>query len=311
MKILNSFNLKPEQRQALEQAGHVVIDDNQLDQATAQQIDVVYGWHDQSAQVNFDHLRFVQAISAGVDYLQLADFAKHQVLLANTSGIHAEPIAEYVLGVLFTISRGILPPVRAGRQMWTFRQQRPPMTLLKGQTAVIFGTGHIGSTIATKLHALGLHTLGVSAHGRPAAGFEEVVTDANAHTAAQNADILINALPLTSATKHFYNSEFFSGLQNQPLFINIGRGASVDTPALVQALQTQQLRAAALDVVDPEPLPQDSPLWDMDNVLLTPHISGTVPHLRDQVFKIFNDNLQSLIASGQLASHQVDLSRGY
>jgi phosphoglycerate dehydrogenase-like enzyme len=66
-----------------------------------------------------------------------------------------------------------------------------------------------------------------------------------------------------------------------------------------------------LDVVDPEPLPQDSPLWDMDNVLLTPHISGTVPHLRDQVFKIFNDNLQSLIASGQLASHQVDLSRGY
>ena len=151
----------------------------------------------------------------------------------------------------------------------------------------------------------------MSAHGRPAAGFEEVVTDANAHTAAQNADILINALPLTSATKHFYNSEFFSGLQNQPLFINIGRGASVDTPALGQALQTQQLRAAALDVVDPEPLPQDSPLWDMDNVLLTPHISGTVPHLRDQVFKIFNDNLQSLIASGQLASHQVDLSRGY
>ena len=137
---------------------------------------------------------------------------------------------------------------------------------------------------ATKLHALGLHTLGVSAHGRPAAGFEEVVTDANAHSRSK-ADILINALPLTSATKHFYNSEFFSGLQNQPLFINIGRGASVDTPALVQALQTQQLRAAALDVVDPEPLPQDSPLWDMDNVLLTPHISGTVPHLRDQVFK--------------------------
>ncbi len=173
MKILNSFNLKPEQRQALEKAGHVVIDDNQLDQATAQQIDVVYGWHDQSAQVNFDHLRFVQAISAGVDYLPLADFAKHQVLLANTSGIHAEPIAEYVLGVLFTISRGILPPVRAGRQMWTFRQQQPPMTLLKGQTAVIFGTGHIGSTIATKLHALGLHTLGVSAHGRPLQGLRK------------------------------------------------------------------------------------------------------------------------------------------
>ena len=126
MKILNSFNLKPEQRQALEQAGHVVIDDNQLDQATAQQIDVVYGWHDQSAQVNFDHLRFVQAISAGVDYLPLADFAKHQVLLANTSGIHAEPIAEYVLGVLFTISRGILhrfaPVVRCGLSVSNGRQ---------------------------------------------------------------------------------------------------------------------------------------------------------------------------------------------
>lgn len=126
MKILNSFNLKPEQRQALEKAGHVVIDDNQLDQATAQQIDVVYGWHDQSAQVNFDHLRFVQAISAGVDYLPLADFAKHQVLLANTSGIHAEPIAEYVLGVLLRSAAAFYhrfaPVVRCGLSVSNSRQ---------------------------------------------------------------------------------------------------------------------------------------------------------------------------------------------
>lgn len=229
----------------------------------------------------------------------------------NTSGILAEPIAEYVLGVLFTNCRGISPPVRAGRLMWTFRLTRPHMTLLKGTTADFFGTGHIGDSIANKLHALGLHTLGVSAHGRPAAGFEEVVTDEYAHTAETNADILINALPLTSATQHFYNTEFFSGLTKLPLFINIGRGASVDTPALVLALLTQQLRAAALDVVDPEPLPTDSPLWDMGHVLLTPHISGTVPHLRELVFKIFNDNHSSLIDSGLLARLTVDLSRGY
>ncbi|HAJ55392.1 MAG TPA: 3-phosphoglycerate dehydrogenase [Lactobacillus sp.] len=311
MKILNSFSLEPAQRQVLEKAGHTVIEEDQLDATTAQQIDVIYGWHAASATVNYDHLQFVQAMSAGVDYLPLADFAKHHVLLANTSGIHAEPIAEYVLGALFTISRGILPAIRAGRQMCSLRQERPPMTLLKGLTVVIFGTGHIGSTIASKLHALGLHTIGVSAHGRPAAGFEDVVTDAETKRVIRTADIVINALPLTPATRHFYNEEFFAALDRQPIFVNIGRGASVETAALVQALQSQQLRAAVLDVVDPEPLPQTSPLWDMDQVLLTPHISGTVPHLRDQVFKIFNENLQALVSRGQLASHQVDLSRGY
>ncbi|RNE00982.1 glycerate dehydrogenase [Lacticaseibacillus paracasei] len=147
MKILNSFSLKPEQRQTLEAAGHTVIDADKLDAATAQQIDVVYGWNAAATRVNFDRLQFVQAMSAGVDYLPLAELAKHHVLLANTSGIHAEPIAEYVLGVLFTISRGILPAIRADRDIWTLRQERPPMTLLKGKTAVIFGTGHIGQRL--------------------------------------------------------------------------------------------------------------------------------------------------------------------
>ena len=111
MKILNSFSLKPEQRQTLEAAGHSVIDADKLDDATAQQIDVVYGWNAAATRVNFDRLQFVQAMSAGVDYLPLAELAKHHVLLSNTSGIHAEPIAEYVLGVLFTISRCILPAI--------------------------------------------------------------------------------------------------------------------------------------------------------------------------------------------------------
>ncbi|WP_193137445.1 phosphoglycerate dehydrogenase [Lacticaseibacillus paracasei] len=311
MKILNSFSLKPEQRQTLEAAGHTVIDADKLDDATAQQIDVVYGWNAAATRVNFDRLQFVQAMSAGVDYLPLAELAKHHVLLANTSGIHAEPIAEYVLGVLFTISRGILPAIRADRDMWTLRQERPPMTLLKGKTAVIFGTGHIGSTIATKLQALGLHTIGVSAHGRPAAGFDQVMTDVATHEAAGRADVVINALPLTPDTKHFYDEAFFAAASKRPLFINIGRGPSVDMAALTQALKNKQISAAALDVVNPEPLPQDSPLWGMTNVLLTPHISGTVPQLRDKVFKIFNYNLKTLISSGQLASHQVDLTRGF
>lgn len=129
-----------------------------------------YGWHDQSAQEYFDHLRLFQAISAGVDYHSLAVLSKHQVLCANTSGIHAEPMSVYVLCVLLQFSRGIHSPVRAGRQMWTFRQQRPPKSCLKGQTAVILCTGHIGSTMSTKYYALGLQLLCECAHGRPAAG---------------------------------------------------------------------------------------------------------------------------------------------
>lgn len=276
---------------------------------TAGEIDVIYGWGEPAAELiaGFNRVRFVQSTSAGVDYMPLARFEELGIQLANTSGIHAAPIAESVVGMALAFARGLVPVATE----WDGQTRRKSMWELAGQTAVIFGTGHIGTAIAQKLGALGMTVNGVSQHGRPVAGFEEVGTDADAMALAQAADLVVNVMPLTPATHHFFDAAFFAELTRRPLFVNVGRGASVDTNALVQALATGQLRGAALDVVENEPLASDDPLWQTPGLLLTPHVSGTVAHLREKAFAILWPNVLGLLDTGAIVKNVVDLAAGY
>lgn len=265
-------------------------------------IDVILGWNATAAEIiaQPNRVRLVQTMSAGVDYLPLAELREQGILVANTSGIHAEPIAEYVLAGVLAFARGLFPVV-------TNWQQPLSQFALAESQAVVFGTGHIGTAIAKHLHQFGVQVIGVDRHGEPKPEFDQVTTDAQI---AAKADIIVNVMPLTPQTQHYFNREFFSQLKRQPLFINAGRGPSVDEAALIAAL-AHQLEGAVLDVFETEPLPETSPLWQMPNVWLTPHVAGDVAHLRQQVAEIFLPNVASLEATGHLRDHQVNLSTGY
>lgn len=257
-----------------------------------------------------NQLQWLQAISAGVDYLPLTTLKQQHILLSNTSGIHAQPIAEWVLGTLLSYYRGILKAqVRQTQQNW----QRQPSELaqLSNRKLLIFGTGAIGQRIATLASAFGATVTGINHSGHPATGFQQTFALAESQAALAQADVIINALPLTPATTHYFDQTFFQQLTTQPVFINIGRGPSVNEAALQQALKQHQLQFAALDVQQTEPLPQASPLWHQENLLISPHVSGIVEHFKDAVYPIFRHNLQQFLQDGTLAERQVDLDKGY
>lgn len=276
-------------------------------------IDVILGWGSAGHEIlnRTNHVRFIQAMSAGVDYLPLQQIAREHIQLANTSGIHAVPIAEHVLGSVLSFARGLRPTAPLSATEWLDNARREAIWTAAGKTALIYGTGHIGQAIAAALHGIGMHVNGISRRGAAKPHFDRIGTDADSTDFARVADVIVNVMPLTGETRHFFDARYFTALPQKPLFINVGRGASVDQKALVAALEAGRLRGAALDVFEVEPLPTNDPLWQMPNVLVTPHLSGTVPNLRHQVFEIFWPNLLSLAAGQGLVKNEVDLSQGY
>ncbi|WP_353989543.1 NAD(P)-dependent oxidoreductase [Pediococcus argentinicus] len=177
--------------------------------------------------------------------------------------------------------------------------------------ALIYGTGHIGSAISQMLQRFGVKTVGVHRHSNRVDTFDETIKTENAHMKLSQVDFVINTLPLTKETTHMFNADFFEQMNTDGIFINVGRGGSVDTDGLYQALEQHQIKGAALDVVEEEPLPTDSKLWELSNLIITPHVSGTVPHLRREMFKIFYPNLKSFVDNQTLTINQVDLENGY
>lgn len=252
-------------------------------------------------------LRWVQTLSAGIDNLPLTRLQEKGIRLTTVKGIHAEPISESVIGMILAMYRGINESAQEGQ--WFKLTQT--LKMLQGKQVVIYGTGHIGGRIAEILTVFHAKTIGINSSGHEAKGFQQVVSMADSQPAIENADILVNALPLTPQTKHLFNADLFKQLKRQPLFINIGRGPSVNTSDLVQALDTKQLSGAALDVTDPEPLPKDHALWQKANVLITPHISGIHAEYLAESLAIFNHNMTEFVQNGQVVQNQVDYKKGY
>lgn len=128
---------------------------------------------------------------------------------------------------------------------------------------------------------------------------------------SQKADCVINILPLTPETTRIYNSHFFNSMKSSASFYNVGRGPSVDTVALTEALRQKEIAFAALDVFEEEPLPANDPLWTLENVLITPHISGLTPHFQKAFMAIFMDNFRNFIHEKKLVRNQVNVTKGY
>ncbi|MGX4644504.1 NAD(P)-dependent oxidoreductase [Holzapfeliella sp. JNUCC 80] len=252
-------------------------------------------------------LKWVQALSAGIDNFPLKKIEDKKIILSTVNGIHAEPISESVIGMILSLYRGVAES--ANKRHW-FKPTHM-LKMLQGKKVVIFGTGHIGGRISEILTVFHANVVGVNHSGHDARYFEQVVSTADSKDAIKDADIVINALPLTPQTTNLFNYDFFSQVTAQPLFVNIGRGPSANTDDLARLMQDHKLGALALDVTEPEPLPDNHQLWTMDNVLITPHISGIHAEYLDEAIDIFNENLEHFRQDGTIKINQVDFDKGY
>lgn len=255
-------------------------------------------------------LKWIQATSAGIDYFDLKTIEKKQILLSNASGIHSTSITEHILGVLLTEFRGIRSSIlNQGKKEW--HQIDTPYTQLSGKKMLIVGTGKIGQQLGKASSGLGVKAYGINTSGRATEGFIECYSQKNMIKIIPDMDIIINILPLTDQTYHLFNQQIFLAFKPQSVFINVGRGASVKTNDLIVALKNGHISFAALDVFEEEPLAKKSPLWEMPNVLVTPHLSGLTPHFRSKLATIFLPNLKTFISEGTLIKNQVSLTKGY
>jgi D-2-hydroxyacid dehydrogenase (NADP+) len=257
-------------------------------------------------------LRWLQLTSAGADRLLDAPVMRSHVKITTASGVHAVPISEYVLGAMIAFAKGFPRSIRAQAQH-AWRPFWPEE--LEGKTAGVIGVGAIGAPVAALCKALGMRVLAVrrSAKRRQSAdggSMDEVLPPQDLPYLLGESDYVVVSVPLTPETRHMIAEPQLRAMKPSAVLINIARGAIVDTEALTRALKEGWIAGAALDVFEEEPLPPESPLWDMENVLLTPHISGGTPRYMERAVELFCDNLRRYLAGAPLRN-VVDPARGY
>ncbi len=260
-------------------------------------------------------LRWVHSSAAAVEgLLPLADLAKRDIIVTNSRGVQAIPMAEHVIGGLLVLSRRynrILDAQREHRWIQNELTDDWPW-MLHGQSMTIVGLGTIGIEVAKRAHAFGMTVTGVRRRtGEPRPSFvDRVVGPDRLHDALAGCDVLVLSAPGVSSTQRMIGAEQLSMLNDGAVVVNVARGQIIDEAALRGALASGKLRGAVLDVFDREPLDADSPLWSMPNVVITPHTSGFRASHWDEVTDLFSDNLRRFL-SGEPLRNPVDTAAGY
>lgn len=254
------------------------------------------------------NLKWIHGLSAGVEgvtYSALAD--KPGLHLTNAKGIHGIPISEHVLGFMLYHARAL---GRIKENMKTEGWNRFVPQELYGHTLTILGMGSIASAVAKRAKAFGMTVLGVKRTVVPLENVDEVLPETKMDEAITRADYLVMLLPATPETQGTMDRRRFALMKDGAFFINVGRGQTVDTDALVEALQSGKLSGAALDAVAPEPLPAGHPLWTMDNVIVSPHMSAETPRYMERAFQVFADNVPYFL-KGEKMPTEIDLQKKY
>lgn len=275
--------------------------------------DVLFAWRPRSGLLRPEweragELRWIQAASAGVEDLLFEELVRSPVVLTNARGVFDDAMAEYVLGLLLLFSKG-LPGVleRQRRREWNPRDSEQ----LSGKRVLVVGVGSIGHAIGRRCKGAGMTVRGV---GRTARSRDDVfgAIHGEEELAAQCAwaDVIVDVLPSTPGTRRRFDDAIFGAMQSTARFVNVGRGSTVDEDALIRALGEGRIAGAALDVFEQEPLPKDSPLWDMPNVIVSPHMSADFAGWRETLVELFVENLQRYL-TGRPLKNVVDKDLGY
>ena len=237
----------------------------------------------------FENLKYVQLTSAGLDRLPAAKMEAEGVEIRNARGVYSVPMAEYALGGVLEIYKRF-PQFRESqtRHAW---EKRRDLQELSGKTVCILGCGSIGSECARRFTAFDCSVIGVATARRSQPFFEEVVALEDLDTVLPQADVVVVTIPLTETTRHLLDESRFARMKPGALLVNMARGAIVDTDALLAALKSGHLSGAVLDVFEEEPLGADSELWDLENVLITPHNSFVSDRVQQRMTQVIFENL--------------------
>lgn len=260
------------------------------------------------------NLRWLQTNYAGVDACsrQAKTIVERRILLTNMRAIAAPVIAEHVIAFTLALSRGLYAWVpRREQRLWAYEPGEFPMIVIQGKTMLVAGLGGIGSEVAKRAHALGMRVIATRATRQEKPDYVDYVgTSDELKTLVSQADVVVNAMPLTPETTGTFDAALFARMKRSAYFINVGRGMSVVTADLTEALQKKIIAGAGLDVTDPEPLPPDNPLWQQRNLILTPHVSAQSDLGAQAEVRVLRENLRRYVAGEKMLS-VVDVGRGY
>ncbi len=258
------------------------------------------GLVDCDAVVTRDHherladVEWVHSIQSGVDRFPLDRFADRGVVLTNSTGIHDRTIGETVAGYLLAFSRRLHRHVAAATERRWERPAWDEAFTLPGSAACVVGTGTLGGGVAEVVGSLGVRIEGVRRRPEPVPGFEEIHTEDRLHEAIADVEFVVITVPLTDETEGLIGAAELAAMDEDAYLVNVARGSVVDEAALIDALEAGEIAGAALDVFETEPLPADSPLWELEEVIVTPHCGAfTRDYFRD-VGDIVRENVERL-----------------
>jgi phosphoglycerate dehydrogenase-like enzyme len=278
--------------------------------------DIAIAWSLRGEQIKAARrLRWIHSTATAVHHLMTPELLASDIVVTNARDVHGSVVAEHAIALAFALAKRLPQSVRYQQQKhWAQRDlwdEQPRPRELNGATMTIVGLGAIGAPLARLAKSLGMRVVGVREH--PERGSE--VADAvygfeKLDEALSAGDFIVLAVPVTPKTRHLMNAERLARLKPDAYLINVGRGVLVDEAALLDALRAKSFGGAALDVTTEEPLPPESPLWEMGNVLITPHIAGLTEKMWERHYQHYTENLRRFL-EGQPLLWVVDKGKGY
>lgn len=288
----------------------------EIDKASARDIasaDATFGVCTARVLEAAQHLEWIQWPAAGVERcVQQPELQARAPLVTNLQRTMGPSIAEHVIAMMLALSRHLEDFGQQQDQAhWQSQDAAPELEDVAGKTMVVAGLGGIGTEVARRAHALGMRVVATRASGHEGPDFVSYVgAPEELLKLAKDADFVVNCLPLTPETTGIFNKEFFAAMKRSAYFISIGRGRSTVTADLTAALTQSTIAGAGLDVVDPEPLPPDNPLWHAPHLILTPHISANTAVAERMRDAVLIENLRRYVAGEPMLS-VVDITKGY
>jgi phosphoglycerate dehydrogenase-like enzyme len=277
--------------------------------------DVFVGWSLRAEQLRAaKKLRWIHSPAAAVHQLMIPELVASDVQVTNAAEVHGPVVAEHAIAVMLALAKRLPSAVRyQEKHIWCQEQlwnERPRLRELAGSTLLLLGLGNIGGNVASRAVALGMRVVAVREHPGNRMEHVEVYGSGDLDNLVVHSDFVVLAAPLTERTRHIINADRLRRMKPECYLINVARGQLIDDTALVEALRSRRVGGAALDVFTSEPLPADSPYWDLENVLITPHSAALTERLWERHYALIADNLRRFLAGEPLRA-VVDKRSGY
>ncbi len=277
-------------------------------------VDIYMGWLDRDIFLAARNLKWIQSPSSGINYyLAIPELVESDVLLTSARGTHGSCLAESALAMIFAFTRGIRHCVlRQQEHVWSIHEIRGKLVELTGSTLGIIGFGAVGRALAKRAQAFDMRIIAVDLYPSNKPEYVDGLwgLDHLDHLLSES-DYVVVTVPRTPQTLGMIRAEQLALMKPSAMLVGISRGGIIDQRALAQALRENQLAAAALDVFDPEPLPADSELWDLENLLITPHTAGGTQFEARHILEIFHENLGRFLRGDLPLRNQIDKQQGF